>query len=427
MQSATHRIQIMNNFIRPLFLAVLVCALWAPPGISGPVHLDYNFLEEVDVKKLPGDLVIRLKFKSPEIAYLSPKFFNKTVEIDFPGSRLVSESNYFPTQDSDIYQVYISQIDSGLIRLRLLLSQKMVGIEDQLRIKNDGRYLEIHVGKNRGDTLESLLARATRLQLTEQPEVAKDFAEQSRSPAESVKPVAPEVISNRVFLSPSKPVKRDPLLLSQIVGKGLQGARNAIADDGLEITNEAGLFQNGKVRKTDSLDMVASSWKMFYTLIFVLAAMFFLFYLFKKFVWKNGGLGGSGKSVKVLSTGFLGPKKSLALVEIPGEILVLGIADGHISLLSNIRDEEKIAMIKGVGDKKSKGINKHDENLSNEPQSKNIDGGVDVYTQRLVKNQSSHRFSEHLRRSSHRQATQDHTLQGVTSMIRDNLGKIETV
>ena len=79
----------------------------------------------------------------------------------------------------------------------------------------------------------------------------------------------------------------------------MQGARNAIADDGLEITNEAGLFQNGKVRKTDSLDMVASSWKMFYTLIFVLAAMFFLFYLFKKFVWKNGGLGGSGKSVKV--------------------------------------------------------------------------------------------------------------------------------
>ena len=171
----------MNNFIRPLFLAVLVCALWAPPGISGPVHPDYNFLEEVDVKKLPGDLVIRLKFKSSEIAYLSPKFFNKTVEIDFPGSRLVSESNYFPTQDSDIYQVYISQIDSGLIRLRLLLSQKMVGIEDQLRIENDGRYLEIHVGKNRGDTLESLLARATRLQLTEQPKVAKDFAEQSRS------------------------------------------------------------------------------------------------------------------------------------------------------------------------------------------------------------------------------------------------------
>lgn len=417
----------MNNFIRPLFLVVLACTLWAPPVIADPVRPDQNFLEEVDVKKLPSDLVIRLKFKSSEIEYLSPKFFNKTVEIDFPGSHLVSESNYFPTQDSDIYQVYISQIDSGLMRLRLLLSQKMVGIEDQLRIKNDGRYLEIHVGKNRGDTLESLLARATRLQLVEQSEGVKDFAEESKSPAKSEKPEAPEVVSNAGFLPLSKPSKRHPLLLSQIVGKGLQGARNAIADEGLEIKNEAGLFQNGKVGKTDSPDMVASSWKMFYTLIFVLAAMFFLFYLFKKFVWKNGGLGGSGKSVKVLSTGFLGPKKSLALVEIPGEILVLGIADGHISLLSNIRDEEKIAMIKGVGDKKSKGTNKHDKNFSNEPQSKNIDGGVDVYNRRLVKNKSSPRFSEHLRRSSHRQAAQDHTLQEVTSMIRDNLGKIETV
>ena len=87
----------MNNLVKPFFLVVLLCALWVPPVFSAPVSSVFNSLENVDVKKLPGDLVIRLQFKNPEIEYLSPKFFNKTVEIDFPGSRLESKSMYFPT------------------------------------------------------------------------------------------------------------------------------------------------------------------------------------------------------------------------------------------------------------------------------------------------------------------------------------------
>jgi len=416
----------MNNLVRPFFLVVFLCALWAPAVFSAPVPSVYNSLENVDVKKLPDDLVIRLKFKNPEIEYLSPKFFNKTVEIDFPGSRLKSKSKYFPTQDSDIYQVYISQLDSGLVRLRLMLAQKMTGIEDQLRVQNDGKYLEIRVSKNRGDTLESLLERATRLQVEEETRVEKPHEEISEPSEDSA--ILPEVISKANHLSDAKPSKRDSLPLAQLVGKALPTPRDQIADGGPETNNRMDLFQKGKVRKADSPDLLSTSLKMFYTLLFVLAAMFFLFYLFKKFVWKNGGLGGSGKSVKVLSTGFLGPKKSLALVEIPGEILVLGIADGHISLLSNIRDEEKISMIKGEGGKKPKGSSKRGADLSDESRSKSTDGGgVDIYTRRLVKDRGSPRFSEHLKRSSSRQASQDHTLKEVTSLIRDNLEKIQTV
>ena len=106
-QSVTYRIQIMNNSVRLFFLVVSACVLGAPPALSAPDPSVYNSLENVDVKKLHGHLVIRLKFKTHDIQYLSPKFFNKTVEIDFPGARLKFESKYFPTQDSEIYQVYI--------------------------------------------------------------------------------------------------------------------------------------------------------------------------------------------------------------------------------------------------------------------------------------------------------------------------------
>jgi len=417
----------MKNSIKLFFLVVFACALWTPPVLSAPIPSVYNSLENVDVKKLPGDLVIRLKFKTRDIQYLPPKFFNKTVEIDFPGSRLKSESKYFPTQDSEIYQVYISQLDSGLVRLRLMLAQKMAGLEDQLRVENDGRYLEIHISKNPGDTLESLLERATRLQMNKEPYMKKPYEEISEPLDDSASPIEPEVISRVNLLSDAKPLKRDSVPLAQIVGNALPAQRNQISGEEPRIKNELNLFQKGKVRKAESPDMLSTSLKMFYTLIFVLGAMFFLFYLFKKFVWKNGGLGGSGKAVRVLSTGFLGPKKSLALVEIPGEILVLGIADGHISLLSNIRDEEKIAMIKGAGGKKARESNGNGEGLAKEPRIKSTEGGVDVYSRRLVKGRGSSRFSEHLKRSSSRQAAKGHNLKAVTSMIRESLEKMQTV
>ena len=76
-------------------------------------------------------------------------------------------------------------------------------------------------------------------------------------------------------------------------------------------------------------------------LFLVVAFMLLLFYLFKKFVLKNTPFGGSGKLVQVLGTGFLGPRNNIALVEVAGDVLVLGISNDNITLLNHIEDEEK--------------------------------------------------------------------------------------
>jgi len=62
---------------------------------------------------------------------------------------------------------------------------------------------------------------------------------------------------------------------------------------------------------------------------------------------KNTAFGG-GKLVQVLSTNFLAPKKNIALVEVAGEILVLGVSDQNISLLTSIREPERIEEIKNA-------------------------------------------------------------------------------
>jgi len=50
--------------------------------------------------------------------------------------------------------------------------------------------------------------------------------------------------------------------------------------------------------------------------------------------------------VKVLSSTYIGVKKSISLVEVPGAILVLGISGEAISLLSKIEDPETLEAIR---------------------------------------------------------------------------------
>ena len=89
----------------------------------------------------------------------------------------------------------------------------------------------------------------------------------------------------------------------------------------------------------------------------VLGVMFLLFFGFKKYVLKNTMFGGGEKLVNVLGSGFLGPKKNIVLVEVAGEVLVLGMSQDNISLLTNITDPEKIEEIKSKGGKGGSGLN----------------------------------------------------------------------
>lgn len=62
------------------------------------------------------------------------------------------------------------------------------------------------------------------------------------------------------------------------------------------------------------------------------------------------GRGQGGPLLRIRATMPLGVKKQLALVEVPGAVLVLGISQDRISTLDRISDGELIQQIKDHGD-----------------------------------------------------------------------------
>ncbi len=88
-------------------------------------------------------------------------------------------------------------------------------------------------------------------------------------------------------------------------------------------------------------DMTSAMVTMVAALAAVLGVILLLFYAVRRFSPVNGAPGGQ-RLVTVLGSTYLGVKKTISLVEVPGAVLVLGITADRISLLATIDDPAAI-------------------------------------------------------------------------------------
>jgi flagellar protein FliO/FliZ len=94
-----------------------------------------------------------------------------------------------------------------------------------------------------------------------------------------------------------------------------------------------------------SPDMISTALKMLSSLAVILGALLGLFYLARRMLNRNAAVGGE-KLVRVLANTYMGAKKSITLVEVPGAILVLGVTGENISLLARIEDREIVERVR---------------------------------------------------------------------------------
>jgi flagellar biosynthetic protein FliO len=80
----------------------------------------------------------------------------------------------------------------------------------------------------------------------------------------------------------------------------------------------------------------------------VLGIMIAAVYFLKKFI-KGGGTGiDDGKFIKIISTRYIGPKCSIMLMDVLSNIIVVGIANNQITMLTTISDPKSLEHLKEV-------------------------------------------------------------------------------
>jgi flagellar protein FliO/FliZ len=94
-------------------------------------------------------------------------------------------------------------------------------------------------------------------------------------------------------------------------------------------------------------DLLTAGLKMIASLGVVLAIILLLLYAIKKLTRQRMGVSGN-RQIEVLENHYLGVKKSISLVRVPGKLLVLGICADRIRLLDTLADTPVGALDDGL-------------------------------------------------------------------------------
>lgn len=78
-----------------------------------------------------------------------------------------------------------------------------------------------------------------------------------------------------------------------------------------------------------------SSNKLFLSGVIVIALIGSAYFLVRKYKMSNS-INKSNRQIKVLSQHYLGPKKSLAIIRVAGESILIGVTDSHISMIKSL-------------------------------------------------------------------------------------------
>lgn len=98
--------------------------------------------------------------------------------------------------------------------------------------------------------------------------------------------------------------------------------------------------------------------KMILALVIVLVlfgggAYLFKFYVLGKFRGM-GRFGGANSPIKVLCRSYIEPRKNITIVEVAGEVLVLGVTNNSIECLTKLEDPEAIETVRNAGGRASR-------------------------------------------------------------------------
>ena len=93
-------------------------------------------------------------------------------------------------------------------------------------------------------------------------------------------------------------------------------------------------------------DLIPTALKMLSALALVLAGLGVAIFFTKRMLTNRVG-GNGDKLIRVLASSYLGVKKNISLVRVPGALLVLAISGDNIRLLTKIEDRKILDKFKG--------------------------------------------------------------------------------
>lgn len=317
-----------RNILLSVFAAIVTVASLAEGGTL-------NRFTDITTADSDDELRIVLVFDNQPKS--RAKYFEKSIQIDFPQTLAVTPQKEFDIDNAGIASIKVYQFNPTTARIRIFPSANMENLQKSLSMKIRGNKLVINVVR-RGSPI-----------LTHKTPPPVEIAETEEAPysledviRESVRKPRDETRASKSPTDENRPI--DPA--REAAAEELEASLTDIEMASLKLSgNESGRSNFLKASQTGMPaipSMGEAIVKVGSALMIVLALVFAVGYGAKKYLGRMEGKGNSKTPIKVLSNQFIGVKKNVTIIEVAGEVLVLGVTNENINLLATYSDTEKV-------------------------------------------------------------------------------------
>jgi len=283
----------------------------------------------------------RLVFSFEESSKIKMRFLERAIDIDVSDAYISPSKLEFNLPGTGLRKVQVYQFSKNMLRLRVLTKRPIADYKGRILLSSDGAKVIITL-----PTLAKTIATHNTEKPAEISATAKDTPKIDEPEKASKIPTEIEPQTDVTKDSEQKnltdEIKIDETADRESPLAGIEGLKGS-----LKTSNGDSAFLDYEEPSVPAMpSMGASLVKVVSGLLIVLSLVLLVGYIAKKYLNGNEGRFGNNKEVSILSNHFIGVKKNVTIIEVAGEILVLGVTNENINLLAKYDEPEKIEKIK---------------------------------------------------------------------------------
>lgn len=358
--------------IAALTLAWILVA--ANPAFSAANLTGLKKLEGITVTENDGGIDTVFKFAEEYKGEFTPSFYQKSIQIDLPNAYTSPAKREFRAGGGSAINAMAAQVSANKVRTRLFVPGDPRAFSSAWKVKRDGATVTLTLEK------KASVSAASAKDSSPEKAAAKPAPVEPAQSAVSAKPLdkdAMELLGKMEKESADSPIKAveqapkakpEPAPAQdapkQSFGFLAQPAYAAEAPKNVEPPKAAEpekapskkliTYEEPKAPEAPSLTAMAA--KMMGALALVVGLVLALAWVAQKYMGKFNTAFGSSGVVKVLTTSSIGVKKQISVVDVAGEIIVLGISGDSITMLTTIDNMESADRLRRSASGGDKGV-----------------------------------------------------------------------
>lgn len=364
------RRKIGDGIVKRLLIAALTLTwilVTANPALSAVNLSGLNRLEGITVTEKDGGIDTVFKFAEEYKGAFTPSFYQKSIQIDLPNAYTSPAKREFRPGADSVTNVTAAQVSADKVRARLFLPGDPRVFSSAWKVKRDGASVTFTLEKQASASVAAVKDKTPERAVS----VAKPELVETAQDTVSARPLerdAAELLAKTEKTSAVSPIETpDPVKKEKtgsapkedapgrsfgFLAKPAYAAEAKDAGPGAAQGKKLITYEEPQVPEAPSLKVMAA--KMVGALALVISLVLALAWVAQKYMGKFNTGFGSGGVVKVLATGPIGVKKQISVVDVAGEIIVLGISGESITMLTTIDNQEsadRLRRMTGGGDK----------------------------------------------------------------------------